>query len=125
LESKDVSYLLQNGEQLFTEFGNAVRDNLLIATEGWVQWCRAKAKSPSAASTATFPVKSQSSFRSVASSRVSRAPILDSRSMPYNTRADLRRESPADFIGFCFADPAHANAFLAEFGGEQITTEPH
>jgi hypothetical protein len=33
LEAKDVSDLLQNGERLFTELGNAVRDRLLIATE--------------------------------------------------------------------------------------------
>jgi hypothetical protein len=33
----------------------------------------------------------------------------------------LRREPPADFMRFCFADPAHADAFMAEFGGERIT----
>ena len=34
--------------------------------------------------------------------------------MPYKTRADLRREPLANFMRFCFADPAHADAFLAE-----------
>jgi hypothetical protein len=33
-EAKDISDLLQNGEPLFTDLGNAVRDRLLIATEG-------------------------------------------------------------------------------------------
>jgi hypothetical protein len=47
------------------------------------------------------------------------------RSMPYKTRDDLRREPPTDFMRFCFADPAHADKFLAEFGGERITIEPH
>jgi hypothetical protein len=45
--------------------------------------------------------------------------------MPYKTHADLRRDPPADYVGFCFADPAHADAFLAEFGGERITIGPH
>jgi hypothetical protein len=47
--------------------------------------------------------------------------FCDTRSMPYKTRSDLRREPPADFMRFCFADPAHADAFMAEFGGERIT----
>jgi hypothetical protein len=34
LEAKDISDLLQNGEPLFTDLGNAVRDRLSIATEG-------------------------------------------------------------------------------------------
>jgi hypothetical protein len=34
LGSNDTNYLLQNGERLFTDLGNAVRDRLLITTEG-------------------------------------------------------------------------------------------
>jgi hypothetical protein len=44
--------------------------------------------------------------------------------IPYRTCADLRREPPADYVRFCFADPAHANAFMTEFGGERVTIEP-
>jgi hypothetical protein len=51
--------------------------------------------------------------------------FCNTRSMPYNTRSDLRREPPSDYVRFCFADPAHANAFIAEFGGERITIESH
>lgn len=47
--------------------------------------------------------------------------FCDTRSMPYKTRPDLRRAPPIDFMRFCFADPAHADAFLTEFGGERIT----
>jgi hypothetical protein len=43
--------------------------------------------------------------------------------MPYKTHADLRRDPPADYVRFCFADPTHADVFLAEFGGERITIE--
>jgi hypothetical protein len=49
--------------------------------------------------------------------------FCDTRSMPYKTRSDLRRDPPADYVRFCFADTAHADAFLAEFGGERITIE--
>jgi hypothetical protein len=28
-----------------------------------------------------------------------------------------------NFIRFCFDDPAHADAFAAQFGGERITLE--
>lgn len=48
--------------------------------------------------------------------------------MPYNykTRADLQgRDPPSRYFRFCFADPAHADAFMAEFGGQRITIEPH
>jgi len=41
--------------------------------------------------------------------------------MPYKTRVDLRHEPPADFMRICFANPAHTDAFLTEFGGERIT----
>jgi hypothetical protein len=51
--------------------------------------------------------------------------FCDTRSMPYKTHADLCREPPADFLRFCFANPAHADVFIAEFGGERITVEPH
>jgi len=50
--------------------------------------------------------------------------FCDTRSMPYKTRSDLRREPPPDYVRFCFADPAHADAFMAEFGGQGITIEP-
>jgi hypothetical protein len=50
--------------------------------------------------------------------------FYDTRSMLYKTRSDLRRESISDYIGFCFRDPGHADAFMAEFGGERITIEP-
>jgi hypothetical protein len=44
----------------------------------------------------------------------------------YKTRADLGgRNPPSRYFRFCFADPAHADAFMAEFGGERITIEPH
>jgi hypothetical protein len=46
--------------------------------------------------------------------------FCDTRSMLYKTHADLRREPPADFMRFCFADPAHADAFMAE----RTTIEP-
>jgi hypothetical protein len=46
------------------------------------------------------------------------------RSMSYKTRSDLRRDPPADYMRFCFADPTHADAFMVEFGGERITIEP-
>jgi hypothetical protein len=49
--------------------------------------------------------------------------FCDTRSMPYKTRSDLR-EPPSDYVRFCFGDPAHAEAFMAEFGGERITIEP-
>jgi hypothetical protein len=49
----------------------------------------------------------------------------DTRSMPYKTRSDLRREPPSDYVRFCFSDPAHTDAFMAEFGGKKITIEPH
>jgi hypothetical protein len=48
--------------------------------------------------------------------------FCDTRSIPYKTRGDLRRDPPADCMRFCFADPAHADAFMAEFGGERTTT---
>jgi hypothetical protein len=51
--------------------------------------------------------------------------FFDTRSMSYKTRSNLRHEPPADFMRFSVADPAHADAFLAEFGGERITIEPH
>jgi hypothetical protein len=44
--------------------------------------------------------------------------------IPYKTHADFRRDPPADYVRFCFADPAHADAFLAEFGSEKITIQP-
>lgn len=44
--------------------------------------------------------------------------------MPYKTRGDLRRDPPADYMRFCSADPAHAEAFPAQFGGERIAIEP-
>jgi hypothetical protein len=53
-----------------------------------------------------------------------RCTFCDTCSMPYKTRSDLRREPSGDFMRFCFADPAHADAFMAEFGGERITIEP-
>jgi hypothetical protein len=28
------------------------------------------------------------------------------------------------YVRFCFADPAHADAFREEFGGERLTTAP-
>jgi hypothetical protein len=50
----------------------------------------------------------------------------DVRGLPYRTRADRRREpTPSDHVRFCFADPAHADAFRAEFGGERLTIEKH
>jgi hypothetical protein len=45
--------------------------------------------------------------------------------MRYMLRADLRGDPPANYVRFCFTDPTHADAFLAEFGGERITIEPH
>jgi hypothetical protein len=50
--------------------------------------------------------------------------FCDTRSMSYKTRSDLRREPIADYVRFCFGDAAHADAFMAEFGGERITIEP-
>jgi hypothetical protein len=50
--------------------------------------------------------------------------FCDTRSMLYKTRSDLRRESISGYIRFCFRDPGHADAFMAEFGGERITIEP-
>jgi hypothetical protein len=50
--------------------------------------------------------------------------FCDTRSIPYKTRSDLRREPISDYVRFCFAAPAHADAFMAEFGGERITIEP-
>jgi hypothetical protein len=47
------------------------------------------------------------------------------RALPYVTRADLRGDPSSNYIQFGFADPAHADAFMAEFGGERITVEPH
>ena len=44
--------------------------------------------------------------------------------MPYMTRVELRGNPPSRYIRFCFDDPVHADAFLAEFGGERITIEP-
>jgi cell wall assembly regulator SMI1 len=47
--------------------------------------------------------------------------------MPYNykTRTGLRgRDPPSRYFRFCFANRAHADAFLAEFGGERMTIEP-
>ena len=44
--------------------------------------------------------------------------------LPYMTRVELRGDPPSRYIRFCFDDPAHADAFLAEFGGERTTTEP-
>jgi hypothetical protein len=51
--------------------------------------------------------------------------FCDTRSMSYKTRSDfdLRREPISDYVRFCFSDPAHAAAFMAEFGGERITIE--
>jgi hypothetical protein len=43
--------------------------------------------------------------------------------MPYKTRSDLRREPISDYVRFCFEDPAHADALMAEFGGDRITIE--
>jgi hypothetical protein len=51
--------------------------------------------------------------------------FCDTRSMPCKTHADLHRDPPVDYMRFCFADPAHADAFVAAFGGERITVEPH
>jgi len=45
--------------------------------------------------------------------------------MPYVTCADVRHDEGSDYVRFCFADPAHADAFLAQFGGDPITIEPH
>jgi hypothetical protein len=50
--------------------------------------------------------------------------FCDTRSMPCKTRSDLRRKPSSYYVRFCFADPAHANAFMAEFGGQRITIEP-
>jgi hypothetical protein len=50
--------------------------------------------------------------------------FCDTRSISYKTRSDLRREPISDYVRFCFGDPAHADAFMAEFGGERITIEP-
>jgi hypothetical protein len=50
--------------------------------------------------------------------------FCDTRAMPYKTRSDLRREPISDYVRFCFGDSAHADAFMAEFGGERITIEP-
>jgi len=48
----------------------------------------------------------------------------DGRGVPYRTRADRRREpTPSDHTRFCFDDPAHADAFHAEFAGQRITIE--
>jgi hypothetical protein len=41
--------------------------------------------------------------------------------IPYKTHADFRCDPPADYVWFCFADPAHADAVLPEFGNEKIT----
>jgi hypothetical protein len=49
--------------------------------------------------------------------------LCDARSMPYKTRCDLRCEPISDYVRFCFGDPTHADAFMAGFGGEQITIE--
>jgi hypothetical protein len=49
--------------------------------------------------------------------------FCDTRSISYKTRSDLRCEPPADYVRFCFEDPAHADAFMTEFGGERITIE--
>jgi hypothetical protein len=38
--------------------------------------------------------------------------------MPYHTKSDHR--DIGDFTLFCFADPAHANAFTVGFGGERV-----
>jgi hypothetical protein len=35
--------------------------------------------------------------------------FCDTRVMPYKTHADLRRDRPADYVRFCFADSAHAD----------------
>ena len=51
--------------------------------------------------------------------------FCDTRSMPYKTHADLRHDPLAEFVRFCFAVSEHADAFIAEFGGERITIEPH
>jgi hypothetical protein len=50
--------------------------------------------------------------------------FCDLHSIAYKTRADLRRDPPSDYVRFCFGDPAHADAFMAEFGGERITIAP-
>jgi hypothetical protein len=49
--------------------------------------------------------------------------FCDTRSILYKTRSDLRRDPPSDYVRFCFSDPAHANAFMIEFGGARITIE--
>jgi hypothetical protein len=35
--------------------------------------------------------------------------FCDTRSIPYKTHTNLRRDPPADLVRFCFADPAHAD----------------
>jgi hypothetical protein len=50
--------------------------------------------------------------------------FCDMRSILYKTRSDLRHEPISDYVRFCFGDPAHVDAFMAEFGGERITIEP-
>lgn len=41
--------------------------------------------------------------------------------MQYTTGVELRGDPPSKYIRFCFTDPVHADAFVAEFGGERIT----
>jgi hypothetical protein len=50
--------------------------------------------------------------------------FCDAHAMSYRTRTDRRRELvPSGHVRFCFADPAHADAFHAKFDGERITIE--
>jgi hypothetical protein len=45
------------------------------------------------------------------------------RRLSLSPRGHCRRRNDVDYNIWCFADPAHANAFQARFGGERLTAK--
>ena len=86
----------------------------------------ARAKSPIGASTATTPhqVAILVPQDGLVAQLMAVQKFCTTHAIAYKTCAVLGCELPADFVRFCFGDPPHADAFMAEFGGERITIEP-